>query len=108
MKYIACILLLLSVPLDALAVTEALHPKEMEWSFAGNAGRVDKVAAQRGFQVYKEVCSACHSLKRVAFRNLSQIGFSEAEVKTLAATYNIPDGPNDEGEMFEQIGRAHV
>lgn len=90
---------------SAFASGGAHTPKQMEWSFDGAFGRVDKQAAQRGFQVYKEVCSACHSLKRVAFRQLQDIGFSEAEVKSLAAGYSIKDGPNDSGEMFERPGR---
>lgn len=79
-------------------------PRKAEWAFDGMLGKVDRQAAQRGFQVYKEVCAACHGLSRVAFRNLHDIGFSEAEVKALAATYQIKDGPNDEGEMFERPG----
>ncbi|MDF3047165.1 MAG: cYT1 [Candidatus Midichloriaceae bacterium] len=85
---------------------EPLHPKHVDWSFDGAFGSVDREAAQRGFKVYKEVCSACHSLKRIAFRNLMELGFSEAEVKSLAASYSIKDGPNSEGEMFERPGRT--
>jgi ubiquinol-cytochrome c reductase cytochrome c1 subunit len=80
------------------------EPRQMEWSFDGVTGRVDKQSAQRGFQVYKEVCAACHGIKRVAFRSLSGIGFSEAEIKSLAAGYMIKDGPDDSGEMFERAG----
>ena len=80
-------------------------PKQMHWSFDGVLGKVDKQSAQRGFQVYKEVCAACHGLGRVAFRNLTEIGFSEAEVKALAASYQVKDGPNDDGEMFERPGK---
>lgn len=89
----------------ALASAEAEHPKQLHWPFDGVMGKVDKVSAQRGFQVYKEVCAACHGLSRVAFRNLQDLGFSEAEVKALAATYQIKDGPNDAGEMFERAGK---
>lgn len=89
----------------AFASTEKKPPRELGWSFEGVFGRVDKQAAQRGFQVYKEVCSACHGLSRIAFRNLTAIGFSEAEVKALAASYQIKDGPNDEGEMFDRPGK---
>jgi len=78
----------------------------MEWQFDGAFGTFDRQSIQRGFKVYKEVCSACHSLKRIAFRNLLEVGFSEAEVKSLAAGYSIADGPDDEGEMFERPGRA--
>jgi ubiquinol-cytochrome c reductase cytochrome c1 subunit len=89
----------------AHAETHQKLPRKVDWSFDGIFGTVDKQSAQRGFQVYKEVCSSCHSLSRVAFRNLQDLGFSEAEVKTLAATYDITDGPNDEGEMFKRPGK---
>lgn len=88
----------------AFASSDREEPKQVEWAFDGVLGRVDKPAAQRGFQIYKEVCSACHSLKRVAFRQLTGIGFSDAEIKSLAAGYTIKDGPNDSGEMFERPG----
>lgn len=90
----------------AMAAVEQKEPRQMIWSFDGIFGTVDKPAAQRGFQVYKEVCSACHGMKRVSFRNLSEIGFTEGEIKALASTYQIKDGPNDEGEMYERPGRA--
>ena len=79
-------------------------PKRVDWVFDGMLGTVDKQSAQRGFQVYKEVCAACHGLSRVAFRTLTDIGFSEAEVKALAKDYSVKDGPNDDGEMFERPG----
>ena len=84
---------------------EAAAPKQQNWAFEGVFGKFDKPSIQRGFQIYKEVCSACHSLKRVPFRKLTEIGFSEAEVKSLAAGYQIHDGPNDAGEMFDRPGR---
>jgi ubiquinol-cytochrome c reductase cytochrome c1 subunit len=79
-------------------------PEQMDWSFAGPFGKYDKAQLQRGLKVYKEVCSACHSLKLVAFRTLEELGYSEAQVKTLAAEYTIQDGPNDAGDMFERPG----
>lgn len=82
-----------------------LPPKELPWSFDGFFGTVDKQSAQRGLQVYKEVCAACHSLKRVAFRDLEKIGFSADEVKAIAAGYSVKDGPNDAGDMFQRPGR---
>lgn len=82
-----------------------MPPKRVSWPFDGITGHVDKPAAQRGFQIYKEVCAACHGLSRVAFRSLSDIGFTEAEIKALAANYQIKDGPNDDGEMFERPGK---
>jgi ubiquinol-cytochrome c reductase cytochrome c1 subunit len=89
----------------AHAADDAKHPKQVHWEFDGVFGTFDKPAIQRGFQVYKEVCASCHSLKRVPLRTLTGAGFSEAEVKSLAATYTVTDGPNDSGEMFERAGR---
>lgn len=88
----------------AFAATDAKHPKQVPWAFDGMQGHFDRQAIQRGFQVYKEVCAACHGLNRVAFRNLQDVGFSEAEVKALAAEYTVQDGPNDLGEMFDRPG----
>lgn len=84
--------------------TNALHPKQMKWNFDGVFGSLDRASAQRGFQVYKEICSSCHGLKLVAYRNLQEIGFSEAEVKQIAAEYSVVDGPNDDGDMFDRPG----
>lgn len=66
-----------------------LHPKELELASNGPLGRFDRQQLQRGFQVYKEVCAACHSLRLVAFRDLQQIGFSEPEVKAIAKNWAI-------------------
>ncbi|WP_395450498.1 cytochrome c1 [Aminobacter sp. UC22_36] len=75
-------------------------PKEMDWTFAGPFGTYDKGQLQRGLKIYKEVCSACHSMNLVAFRTLEDLGYSEAQVKAFAAEYEVQDGPNGEGEMF--------
>jgi ubiquinol-cytochrome c reductase cytochrome c1 subunit len=81
------------------------HPKQVDWSWNGPGGLgvfggFDRVQLQRGFQVFKEVCSSCHSLNRVAFRNLADIGFSEAEVKALAKNWvvEVPTTNPDTGE----------
>ncbi len=87
---------------------EEVTPPPVEWSFTGLFGHFDTAQLQRGFKVYKEVCSNCHSMKYLAFRNLSDAGgpeFSASQVKALAATYQIHDGPNDTGEMFDRPGR---
>lgn len=92
----------------ALAAGEGPVPQRQTWSFAGPFGTFDRAQLQRGFQVYREVCAACHSLSRIAFRNLAEPGgptFSEGQVKALAAEYKVKDGPNDAGEMFERPGR---
>ena len=74
--------------------------KTRDWSFSGPFGTFDKAAMQRGFQAYNEVCSGCHSLKLIAFRNFADLGYNAAEIKALAAQYEVQDGPNDDGEMF--------
>lgn len=84
---------------------EEIHYKQVKWGFDGVTGKLDQQSAQRGFQVYKEVCAACHGLKRVAFRNLQEIGLSEQEVKVLASQYTFTDGPNESGDMYERPGR---
>ncbi|HLZ04333.1 MAG TPA: cytochrome c1 [Bradyrhizobium sp.] len=83
-------------------------PPSQTWSFAGPFGKYDRGALQRGLKIYKEVCSACHSLNYIAFRNLADPGgpgYSEAQVEALASEYKIKDGPNDQGEMFDRPGR---
>jgi ubiquinol-cytochrome c reductase cytochrome c1 subunit len=77
-------------------------PRHVEWSFAGPFGHYDEQQLQRGLKVYKEVCSACHGIKRVAFRTLADLGYSDEQVKALAAEYTVMDGPNADGEMFER------
>lgn len=78
------------------------HPKHAHWSFAGPFGHWDIGQLQRGLKIYKEVCSACHSMDLVAFRNLEALGYSEEQVKAFAADYEVTDGPNAEGEMYER------
>ncbi len=89
------------------ADTEALHPPAQEWGFDGPLGAFDRAALQRGYQVYRDVCSSCHSLEYIAFRNLGDPGgpeFSEAAVKALAAEFTIEDGPDEYGDMFDRPG----
>lgn len=81
-------------------------PREQDWSFAGPFGHYDKGELQRGLKVYREVCAACHSMNRVAFRSLEDLGYSEGQIKTIAAEYDINDGPNADGEMFTRPGTA--
>ncbi len=86
----------------ASAAGEAAPPPSMKWSFDGLFGSFDRAALRRGFQVYTEVCSACHSLRLVHYRNLTAIGFSEDQVKAIAAEVEVTDGPDAEGEMFDR------
>ncbi len=75
-------------------------PEQQSWSFAGPFGNYDRGQLQRGLKVYTEVCSACHSMNLVAFRTLTDLGYSDAQVKAFAANYEVQDGPNADGEMF--------
>ena len=73
-----------------------------QWTFSGLFGTFDRAQLQRGFQVYREVCSSCHSIKYINFRNFTELGFPEDDVKSMAAEYTVVDGPDDDGEMFER------
>lgn len=76
-----------------------------DWTFDGMAGTFDREDLQRGFQVYKEVCAACHGIKRIRFRELNSLGYNEDEIKAIAAGYEVKDGPDDMGEMYERAAR---
>lgn len=83
-------------------------PTRQSWSFGGPFGKFDQAQVQRGFQVFRDVCANCHAARNLTFRNLAEDGgpgFSEAQVKALAADYKIQDGPDDRGKMFERPGR---
>lgn len=80
------------------AAGAAKHPQQVPWSFDGPFGKFDRASAQRGWQVYKQVCSSCHSLKYFRFRNLDQIGYSEDMIKAFAAEYEVPGEPDEFGD----------
>ena len=80
------------------------EPEQLDWSFAGPFGHWDLAQLQRGLKVYKEVCSACHSMNLVAMRSLADLGYNDAQVKAFAAEYQVQDGPNDAGDMFDRPG----
>jgi ubiquinol-cytochrome c reductase cytochrome c1 subunit len=84
---------------------EPVKPPHENWSFNGPFGTFDRAALQRGYQVYKEICSTCHAMKYTHYRDLAALGFSEGEIKALAAQYQVTDGPNDQGEMYERPAR---
>jgi ubiquinol-cytochrome c reductase cytochrome c1 subunit len=87
----------------AFAAGEAEHPKDVDFSFEGIFGHYDRASLQRGLQVYKEICSACHSLRLLSYRNLMDLGYSEAQVKAFASQFEVQNAdPNDEGEMFKR------
>jgi ubiquinol-cytochrome c reductase cytochrome b/c1 subunit len=87
---------------------ETPNPPRLTWSFAGPLGKFDQGQIQRGFKIYREVCSACHSLTLLSFRNLtdpSGPGFSEAQVAAIASQYKVPGAPNDQGEVEDRPAR---
>jgi len=84
--------------------TEAKEPEKIQWPFDGMTGYVDKQAAQRGFQIYSQVCSACHSMNLITYRNLEDLGFSAAEVKAIASQKQVADF-NDKGEAIQRPGK---
>ena len=96
-------------------VSFSVHSEEMNknyvktnWSFKGIFGTFDRASLQRGYQVYQEVCSGCHSAQYLSYRNLSEKGgpeFSVEEAKAIAAQFEVEDGPNSDGEMFTRLGR---
>ena len=97
-----CIGLLVTAP--AFAGGDSVEPKHEDWQHAGYLGTFDRASLQRGFQVYKQVCAACHSLNLMSYRNLEMLGYTDKEVRAIAAEATIVDGPNDEGEMFDRPG----
>ncbi len=94
----------LSVASPVLAA-EAPPASDAGFGFAGLFGTFDRGSLQRGFQVYQEVCSACHGMRLLSYRNLLDIGLSEEQVRAIAANVTVTDGPNDDGEMFERPAR---
>lgn len=82
------------------------HPRHLALKSDGMFGKFDRQQIQRGMQVYKEVCSACHSLNLVAFRNIADLGYTEAEVKAFAAGFQVPSINPDTGEPATRAGLA--
>jgi cytochrome c1 len=88
----------------ATAAEDAPKLPKHEWSFQGPFGTYDRAAAQRGFQIYKEVCSACHSMELLAYRNLEELGLTANQVKGIAADFQVPD-IGDDGSAIERPAR---
>jgi ubiquinol-cytochrome c reductase cytochrome c1 subunit len=104
---IGAVLAVFALMLTACSVSshaEESSIKHLDWPQDGVMGTYDKATLQRGFQVYREVCSACHSMRLLSYRNLSDLGYNDAEIKAIAASVTVTDGPNDQGEMFDRPG----
>ena len=105
---LASLIIFLSIFFKPIQSAEMVDPIKVDWSFKGLTGTFDRASLQRGFQVYKEVCSSCHSMQYLSYRNLGEPGgpeFSEEEVKAIAASFEIEDGPDSQGEMFSRPGK---
>ena len=101
-KSFSIIVLIFSIFTQSIAAEKVDYLKT-EWSFKGLFGKFDRASLQRGYQVYTEVCAACHSMKYLSYRNLSEKGgpeFSVEQAKAIAASFEVQDGPNSDGEMF--------
>ena len=111
MKKIRTIIFLIFFLLPGTYQVSAAEKTELlkiDWSFNGLFGKFDRGSLQRGYQVYSEVCAACHSMKYLSYRNLSEKGgpeFSIEQAKAIAASFEITDGPNADGEMFTRPGK---
>jgi ubiquinol-cytochrome c reductase cytochrome c1 subunit len=81
-------------------------PPKYPWSHEGFTGSYDAASIRRGYQVYREVCSACHSMDRIAFRNLGEIAFTQKEVKTLAGEVDVWDAPDNQGNIGKRPGKS--
>jgi len=82
-----------------------LHPPHLHWSHSGLLDSLDHSSIRRGYQVYKQVCAACHSLRYMAYRNLVGVSHTELEAKTEAEEVQVQDGPDESGEMFMRPGK---
>jgi len=87
------------------AAGEGEEMSHQDWPFHGAFGTYDRAALQRGFQVYKQVCSACHSMNLLSYRNLEEIGYTEGQVKAIAAEYQVNDINDDTGEIYQRPAR---
>ena len=102
------VIILFSVSSVNVISAEKVEFLKTDWTFKGLFGKFDRASLQRGYQVYTEVCAACHSMKYLSYRNLSEKGgpeFSIAQAKAIAASFEVTDGPNADGEMFQRPGK---
>ena len=105
-KFLLLFKLIILSPNIILSATSDVELMKQKWPFNGIFGRFDESSLQRGFQVYREVCAACHGIRHISYRDLKGIGYSDDEIKVIASDYQVLDGPNDDGEMFERDARA--
>lgn len=107
MGAMACAAAIMVLPDKEAAKCNEDHVPSLDygWSHHGAMSSFDYASVRRGFQVYRQVCAACHSIDKVAFRSLVGVTHTEAEMKKIAEDYEVVDGPNEAGEMFERPGK---
>ena len=105
LSFFFIIKLIVLSPVILFSATTNVELIKQKWPFDGIFGRFDESSLQRGFQVYREVCAACHGIRHISYRDLKGIGYTNDEIKVIAADYEVKDGPNDDGEMFEREAR---
>ncbi len=103
MPFFMYVFLCMNAPIIWAEKSDVQIPQQ-EWSFQKPTGTFNRKSLQRGLQVYKQVCAACHGLKFVAFRTLSDLGYNEDEIKAFASSFMVADGPDQDGKMFERPG----
>jgi len=89
----------------AKASDDAIHPLPMKWSHNGPFGAFDSASMRRGYEVYRQVCSTCHAMNFMCYRNLVGVTHTREHAEMLAQSIEVQDGPNDEGEMFDRPGK---
>ena len=111
MRILRSLIIILIISIFPINLTAAERTHELlnpGWSFKGFFGKFDRASLQRGYQVYTEVCAACHSMKYLSYRNLYEPGgpeFSKEQAKIIASQFELTDGPNSDGEMFTRAAR---
>jgi ubiquinol-cytochrome c reductase cytochrome c1 subunit len=107
-KKITIAFLISAIPFVVFSEEKKIDLIKSKWTFDGIFGTFDRSSLQRGYQVYNEVCSGCHSMQHLSYRNLSEKGgpeFSIEEAKAIASQFEMEDGPNSDGEMFIRSAR---
>ena len=102
MKNFTITLVFFSFMFNLFSAQEALKPEQYPFSFNKPLGKIDKNSAQRGLQVFIEICASCHGLKHVAYRSLEGLGYNRDQINSIAAQFEIDDLPNDEGEILKR------
>ena len=102
MNILSLTLLVLFFTFSLISAEKALKPEQYPFSFSKPLGKIDKNSAQRGLQVYIEVCASCHGLKHVAYRNLEGLGYNKDQINAIASQFELDDFPNDEGEIIKR------